>query len=53
MSQRQRRHISSPCNRALAVALLAAVDRLAPAHPNYAFWRRLRPHLAVLAEVAW
>jgi hypothetical protein len=48
-----RRHLSRPINRAFAAAFVQAIDRLAPDHPDYAYWQARRQEFAILAEVGW
>ena len=48
----RRRHLSRQINRAFAPALVEAIDRMDPEHPNYAYWQEQRTLLAILSEVA-
>ena len=48
----QRRHLSHLINRAFAPALVEAIDRIDPEHPNYDYWQERRTILAIVSEVA-
>jgi hypothetical protein len=48
----ERRYLSHPGNRAIAAALLVAIDALTPDHPAFAYWHEYRALLAILVEVS-
>lgn len=48
----RRRHLSRQINRVFAPALVQAIDRIDPEHPNYDYWQEQRQLLAILSEVA-